>query len=169
MSNRTFFILFSVVVFILQLIICDALDFGPYVFVCFIPLLVITLPRDRKAPATMLIAFLLGLLLDLLSDGVPGLNAASAVLVAFFRDPLYRALINRDRQNKEVFATAKTAGGKKYLAYLASSVGIYMLAYVILDSFGLSPVVLSSIKFVASTVATTLVSFLASLAFLNKE
>ena len=96
--NKLADILFFVLVFLLQVILTDYLHLGPFVYLCLIPFLILHIPFSRRPQVVLLAAFGMGLALDLLSDGVAGLNAAAAVAAAASRQLLYRTLVNRDRQ-----------------------------------------------------------------------
>ena len=66
-------IIIYAVVILIQVIMNNYVNLGPMVYICLVPLLVIYLPLDQKNYLTLIIAFGLGLLIDILSDGVLGL------------------------------------------------------------------------------------------------
>ena len=154
MKNRSD-ILFFVLVFLLQVIITDYLHLGPWVFICLLPLLILHIPLSHSPHRVMLTAFALGLLLDVLSDGVVGLNAFAAVLAAAPRKFLYRALVNGDRQDKTGVPSLSEAGIVKYLKYLSVITAIYLAGYMLLDCAGSRPLLFILGKFLASTLAST--------------
>ena len=130
--------IFFILVFLLQLIVSNYVHLGPYVFICFIPLLTVLMPLNWRPASVMLAAFGLGLLLDLLSDGVPGLNAGAAVFCAALRKPFYRILVNSDRQDKTIRISRKSIGNTKYFSLLAACILAFSLAFVLLDSLDFS-------------------------------
>ena len=80
-------ILFFVLVFLLQLIIADYLHLGPWVCLTLVPFLILNIPFSRSPHAVLLAAFGMGLALDVLSAGVPGLNAFAAAAAAASTSP----------------------------------------------------------------------------------
>ena len=108
--NKLADILFYFLVFLLQVVITDYLHLGPFVFICLIPFLIVNIPQSRQPQLVLVIAFGMGIMLDLLSDGVIGLNAAAAVAAAAARKPLYRLLVNRDRQDQTEVLTPAAIG-----------------------------------------------------------
>ena len=70
-------IIYCVLLFLLQLVLSDYVHLGPWVSLCLLPLLILQIPLSRSPHGVMLIAFGLGLGLDILSDGVPGAKAVS--------------------------------------------------------------------------------------------
>ena len=162
-------ILFFVLVFLLQLVISDYIHLGPWLFVTLMPFLIVAIPLQRSPHWVMLAAFIMGLLLDILSDGVVGLNAFAAVLAAAPRKFLYRLLVNADRQDKTVVPTPGECGLGKYLKFLAAVTAIYIAGYLLLDCVGSRPAVFILVRFAASTVLSTGVSLFLAYAIQNRK
>ena len=162
-------ILFFVLVFLLQLIITDYLHLGPWVMVSLLPFLILLIPLQRREHIVLLSAFGLGLLLDLLSGGVLGLNAFAAVMTAGPRKFLYRILVNRDRQDKTEIPLLRDIGWVKYFKYLLSLTALFLAAFILLDCVSVRPVGFILAKFVASTLVSTALGLLMALSFQNRS
>lgn len=162
-------LIFFALVFLLQLIVSDYLHLGPWISICLIPFLILHISLSRSPHAVMLIAFALGLGLDVLSDGVPGLNAFAAVTAAAPRKLFYRFFVNSDRQDKTEVPLLKEIGFVKYLKYLVSVTAVYTAAYTLLDCVSFRPVQFIFVKFAASTLVSTLVSLLLAAAVQNNR
>ena len=117
----------------------------------------------------MLIAFGLGLGLDILSDGVPGLNAFAAVLAAAPRKFFYRLLVNADRQDKTEVPLLRETGLLKYLKYLGVLTAIYLAAYTLVDCISVRPLGYIAAKFLISWVASTALCLLLALPIQNRS
>ena len=91
-------IILFVLIFILQVLICNYVDFGAYIYICLIPLLVINIPMKLDIRLTMIIGFALGLLLDVFANGVLGLNAAAATMLAAFKGSLFEKTVNKEHR-----------------------------------------------------------------------
>lgn len=156
-------IAYLALLFLLQLVLSDYVHLGPWVCLCLIPLLILHIPLSRSPHVVMLIAFALGLGLDVLSDGVPGLNAFAAVLTAAPRKFFYRALINADRQDKTQVPHIGQTGLVKYLKYLSVLTAIYLAACTLLDCISFRPAVFIFVRFVISWTASTLLCLLLAL------
>jgi len=153
--NRLADILFFVLVFLLQVIITDYLHLGSFIYLCLIPFLILNIPFSRRPQLVLVAAFGMGLTLDLVSDGVAGLNAASAVAAAASRHLLYRSLVNRDRQDKTEVPVPDVIGMAKYLKYAGAVTAVYMAVYVLFDCVSFRPLGFMLLKFFASTVLST--------------
>lgn len=160
MQNKIFRILFLVLLFVLQVIISEYLNLGPFVYICLVPVIILNIPMSTRTWVLLLEAFAIGLLLDMFSNGVIGLNSAAAVILAVCRKPLYNVTARRDRQDKTEIPSAANIGANKYLAYLAVCTALYILAYILADGAGISPFWLILVKFPASTVLNILVALL---------
>lgn len=167
--NKLSDIFFFVLVFILQLVLSDYVHLGPYVFLCLIPFLLVNIPLSRSPHVALLIAFALGLGVDVLSDGVPGLNAFAAVLAAAPRKFFYRLLVNADRQDKTEVPRIRETGLVKYLKYLSAITAIYLAAYIAVDCISFRPAGFILLKFLASWAASTALALLLTLPIQNRS
>ena len=162
-------ILFFVLAFLLQLVITDYLHLGPWITVNLLPFLILLIPLQRSEYIVMLSAFGLGLLLDILSGGVLGLNAFAAVVTAGPRKMLYRLLVNRDRQDPTEIPLIGNIGWAKYLKYLLALTALYMAAFILLDCVSVRPLGFILVRFAASTLASTGLELLLALSFQNRH
>lgn len=156
-------IFYFVLLFLVQLVISDYVHLGPWICLNLIPLLILLIPLSYRPHAVLLIAFGLGLGLDLLSDGVPGLNAFAAVLAAAPRKFFYRTMVNADRQDKTEVPLMGEVGLVKYLKYLAVLTAIYLVAYVLVDCISFRPAGFIALKVIASWLASTALCLLLAL------
>jgi len=162
-------IIYCILLFLLQLVISDYVHLGPWISLCLLPLLILLIPLSRSPHVVMLIAFGLGLGLDILSDGVPGLNAFAAVLAAAPRKFLYRLLVNADRQDKTEVPLLRDNGLLKYLKYLGVLTAIYLAAYTLVDCISVRPLGYIAAKFLISWVASTALCLLLALPIQNRS
>ena len=162
-------IIYCILLFLLQLVISDYVHLGPWITLCLLPLLILQIPRSRSPHVVMLIAFGLGLGLDILSDGVPGLNAFAAVLAAAPRKFFYRLLVNADRQDKTEVPLLRESGLLKYLKYLGVLTAIYLAAYTLVDCISVRPLGYIAAKFLISWVASTALCLLLALPIQNRS
>ena len=162
-------IFYFVLLFLLQLVISDYVHLGPWICLNLIPLLILLIPLSYRPHAVLLIAFGLGLGLDLLSDGVPGLNAFAAVLAAAPRKFFYRTMVNADRQDKTEVPLPRIVGLAKYLKYLGVLTAIYLIGYIGLDCISFRPAGFILLKFLASWAASMVLALLLTLPLQNRK
>lgn len=167
--NKLTDILFFFLVFLFQVVLTDYLYTGPYLYICLIPFLIANIPFSRRPQFVLLAAFGMGLMLDLLSDGVAGLNAAAAVAAAASRKLFYRTLVNNDRQDKTEVPVPGLVGIDKYLKYMAALTAVYMTVYILFDCISFRPAAFILIKLAVSIVVNTALGLLLGRAFQNRR
>lgn len=167
--NRLTDIFFFFLVFLLQVVITDYVHAGPYLFLCLIPFLILNIPLSRRPQLVLVIAFGMGLMLDLLSDGVAGLNAAAAVAAAASRKLFYRTLVNADHQDRTEVPVPSAVGIPKYLRYAAAVTAVYVAVYVLFDCISFRPAGFILLKFALSTIVNTALALLLGLSFQNRR
>jgi hypothetical protein len=169
MNSKLGDILFYILLFILQIILNDLINLGPYVYLCIFPLIIINLPMEWGAGKSMIAAFIIGLLLDMLSDGVLGLNAAASVLIAAARLPLYKLTINGNTTDQIPTPSIKSAGLGKYINFVSILYALFLIVYVFFDCLGFRPFLFVLLKIVISTAASVLLTVIISFTFLNRN
>lgn len=100
----------------------------------------------------LLWAFFLGLLIDLFS-GTPGLNAASATLLAMFQPGIVKLFVPLDRYDVIVPGSA-SMGGRPFIGYLLLLTTLHHTVYFILRSIPLGDWPVLVLKIVFSTIMT---------------
>ena len=86
MKTQNFGLLYFLMV-LGQMVLCNFADFGPYVMLTMLPAMMICVPLTVSTSLCMLLAFVTGISVDWLAEGVIGLNAAALVPVAAMRKP----------------------------------------------------------------------------------
>lgn len=169
MKSNIWNILLYVLVFILQVLICNYLDVGAYTYICLIPLLILGIPLKTNINVTILAGFGIGLLLDAFSGGVMGLNAAAATMVAAFRGLIYDNVINRDHRYNTETPSIGSIGLESYLLYLTLCTLIYLVVYTFLECMGARPFFFILFRMAISLVIDVALALIISNSILDKE
>ena len=119
---------------IAQLLVSNFIDFGPMVFIVLYPLFILTLPVGISSLSILLWAFAIGAGTDLLYNGMAGINSASAVLMAFLRQPVQALLIRKGELDSQIRPGMFEMGFGRFFAYSALLLSIHHLAYVFAES-----------------------------------
>jgi rod shape-determining protein MreD len=109
---------------------------------------------DSSMPryGTLLWAFSLGLVIDLFS-GTPGLNAASATLLAMFQPGIMKLFVSLDRHDVLVPGSV-SMGWRQFAGYLLLLTLLHHSVYFILRSIPLGDWTVLALKVVFSTLLT---------------
>ena len=154
---------FSILYFLLvigQMIICNYFQFTPYVVLSMLPAMVLCMPLTVKAPLCMIIAFVSGLTVDWLAEGLIGINAASLVPVALARKTIIRIFLGEDLIARNDSFTFKKNGFGKISTALFVALSIFFGIYVILDAAGTRPTSFNIIRFAASVTSSLILSLI---------
>jgi hypothetical protein len=113
----------------------------------------------------LLWAFFLGLVIDVFS-GTPGLNSASATLLAMFQPGLVKLFVSMDRHDVLV-PGSDSMGGRPFAGYLLLMAAIHHTVYFILRSIPLGDWTVLVLKVVFSVVMTFILMTVAEHSFSN--
>ena len=145
--------MFFAALLLIQIVLSDYVNVGPYIYLCCLPLIVIYLPLYQETFLSMLIAFGCGLVVDILCDGILGLNAAAAVALAAVRKPLFAAFFTRDNLERGVIPTIRETGIFRHINFIFISLLIYFLVYIGLDSVDMESLQTTLLRLVLSCAA----------------
>lgn len=137
---------------LLQVLFLNRISLFGYVTPLFYIWMIIRFDSSMKRSAILLWAFFLGLLIDMFS-GTPGLNAASATLLAMFQPAIVKLFVPLDRHDVLVPCSA-TMGGRPFAGYLLLMITLHHTVYFILRSIPLGDWTVLALKVVFSTLLT---------------
>lgn len=141
-----------------QLMLSNYINLGPYIVLSVMPALILCLPTKIGTNIAMAIAFASGLLIDLLSEGVLGLNILSLVPVAFLRKIITGFVFGEELHiRNETFSIKKYGAGKVFFA-TALAQGIFLLVYLFSDGSSTRPFLFFAERFLCSMAVGTLLS-----------
>ena len=125
----------------------------PFLYIYFI----LKLHTRIGQNALMLWAFLLGLLIDMFSN-TPGLNAASATCLAFFRTGILRLVTLRDL-DEGFRPSIRTMGASAFFRYVFLSCVLFCTVFFLIDTFSFYKLLFLFFKILSSVVATMICIF----------
>ena len=148
-TGQNFKILYFLLV-ICQIVICNYSYLGPYIMLSILPAMIMCIPLSVSTAGCMLIAFVTGLSVDWLSEGLIGINAASLLPVALARQTFIRIFLGEDIINrKDSFSVRKNGLGKVLIAMTAAYM-LFLCIYIFLDGAGTRPFWFCISRFFAS-------------------
>ncbi|MBO4768662.1 MAG: hypothetical protein J5495_03905 [Bacteroidales bacterium] len=162
-------IILFVLIFILQVLICNYVDLGAYIYICLLPLLIINIPMKLDIRLTMLIGFALGLLLDFFANGVLGLNAAAATTLAAFKGPLFQKTINKEHRYNIEVPSMRNVSVINYIIYLTMCTAIYLVTYMLLECVSLRPFLFILIRILISLAVNVALMAIISNSIMDRE
>lgn len=158
--NNLKYVILGVFLLLIQLLISGYINIWPMLYIAVFPLLVITLPYTCNHIVSILTAFCFGLLVDILSDGVLGLNAAAIVAITYFRPLLFRVAVSKTTLENTIEITQRTIGTTQFLLITALSYAIFFTIYIALDSWGYFSFIYTIARFLLNIIINTAVALL---------
>lgn len=141
-----------------QLLLSNFFNITPYLMLSILPVMVLCIPIRIGSTGAMLIAFVTGLVVDFLSEGLLGINAFALVPVAFLRKPIIGLVFGNELFARgEDFSARRNGLWKTVLATVLAQ-AVFTLLYVWADAAGTRPFWFGAARFGASLVAGTLLS-----------
>lgn len=134
-SNFKYFIDFLLLI-AFQVIVLNNLELGglinPYLYIMFI----IMLPTRINRYLLLLLGFILGATIDVLSNTY-GINAAATVFIAFMRPYIMKILLSEEEREKPA-PTLYALGGASFFKYISFTVIIHHFMLFMLEAFSFS-------------------------------
>ena len=162
-------IIIYAVVILLQVILNNYVNLGPMIYICLIPLLVIYLPLDQKNYISLIIAFGMGLVIDILSDGVLGLNAGAATLVALVYKPLFYPIFQKNNYSKKYILPIRESGLWQHALYLLIILEIYFLFYIAFDGLAKTTQLVSLIRYLVNLLVNLALALVIDITLFNRS
>ena len=145
---------------VVQMLICNYFNLSPYLTLSILPVMMLCLPIRLPTITALFIAFATGSMVDLLSEGILGLNVLALVPVAYVRKEIIRVIFGGDLfARKEDFSVKKNGFGAVTLAVFIVQ-ALFLLIYIWADGAGTRPFSFNAIRFGVSLAAGVLVSLL---------
>ena len=159
MRKKTFWIAY-ILLLATQLLISNYFRFTPYIMLSILPVMVLCITTRLDTLWTLLIAFATGLTVDLLSEGVLGLNALALVPVAFFRNPIIQLIFGKELFARKEDFTLRSSGFAQVGLALLLAQALFLALYIWADGAGMRPFSFNLYRFLASLGAGFLLSLL---------
>ena len=145
----------------LQALILNRIALFGYVTPLFYIWMIARFDSSMSRSSILLWAFFLGLLIDIFS-GTPGLNAASATLLAMFQPGIIKLFVSLDRRDVLV-PSSSSMGGRSFMGYLLLITVLHHGVYFILRSTPLNDWSVLILKLVFSSLLTFVLMVVAEL------
>lgn len=156
--KQTGYLISFIILLIMQICICNFFRISPYVVLSILPVMILLIPVRRDTIFALLTAFLTGLAVDLLADGLPGLNVLALVPVAFARKGIIRLVFGEEIFARKENVSIRRQGIWKMAVAIFIVQALFLAIYVIADGAGTRPIWFSLARFGASLVAGCLLS-----------
>ena len=159
--KRVDFFLAYFLLAVIQILITNYLHLSYFITLTILPVMVLSIPIRYSTNAALFIAFATGISVDLLADGVLGLNTLALVPVAFLRNTTISLVFGEEMfSRKEHFSVRRNGFTKVALAILFVQ-ALFLIIYITADGAGTRPFWFNLLRFVCSLITGFIVSLVA--------
>ena len=157
MKRNHYFLTFFLLL-ILQILFCNYLHLSLYVSLSILPVMILMLPIRFGTIFAMVLAFVSGLCVDFLSEGIIGINAFSLVPVAFLRTSIIDLIFGDEIFARKEDISIRKHGVVKMSVAIIAVQSIFLLLYIWIDGASTRPFWFNAVRFFVSLVAGLLLS-----------
>ena len=157
MRQRYIFTYF--ILLIIQIICLGLLNLSQYVVLCFLPVMILSLPITHSTPRVLIIAFITGLTVDFFTDGVLGLTVCALLPVAFTRNWLISLVFGTELLSRQEDISIHKQGPGKVLLAILLATALFFLIYIPVDCAGTRSAGFLAVRMLLSIALSAPVSF----------
>ncbi len=151
-----------------QVLILNNIQFlhfvNPYLYILFI----ITLPTGFSRSLSLVVAFLLGLSIDIFSN-TPGVHAFATVFAAFAAKPLLALFVPREYDKQTLVPSVGSLGSAAFFKYATLMIVLHHTALFVVESFSFHHFGYLVLHIVASSIFTFILIFIIEYFKTNKQ
>lgn len=151
-----------VIMLIVQVCICNFFRLSQYITLTILPVIILLLPIRRSTTFALFLAFLSGLLVDFLADGMLGLNVLALVPVAFVKNGILRLVFGEEIFARKEDVSIQKQGTWKMSIAIIMAQALFLAIYIWADGAGTRPEWFNLTRFAASLASGYLLSLLVS-------
>jgi hypothetical protein len=153
-------ILYALVIIVVQCILDNYVDLSIYLRIVLVPYLILILPYRYRTISAMILAFFIGLAVDIFTTGVLRINAGALTAVAFIRQKMLHAIMDERNMERHDSPDLKVMGVGKGLFYIGVPYLLFFIISVLLDNFSIRPLAITIPKILAGTIVSGVISML---------
>lgn len=158
--RQSHYFFYYLVLLVAQVLICNYLRVSPYLMLSILPVLVLTLPLRISTIGALFIAFASGLCVDMLAEGIIGINTVALLPVALVRRTLAKLLFGDELFARKEDFSIRRNGFAKVFAAIVIVQALFLAVYIWADGAGVRPLWFSALRFGVSLAAGVVVSLL---------
>lgn len=164
------YITLGAIMIICQILLSEYVNIWPILYIAIFPQFIILLPPTMNRFLHLFIAFVLGLSIDILCDGVMGLNAGALVAMAYIRPAVLKLTI--PKASFETYDNAplvpRTLDLQKLALIYALMLTVFFAIYILLDSAASFTFGYTILKMAVCIIANCIIAVLCNIALLDK-
>lgn len=147
-----------IVLLLIQIVIWNYFNLSQFVLLTFLPVIVLCMPVRIGTIASLLFAFFSGFAVDFFASGVLGLTSAALLPVALCRKSIITLVFGEEIFSRGENISLRRQGLFKVNLGTVMASALFLIIYIWADGAGLRPFWFNSVRFLASLVASSIIS-----------
>lgn len=143
-----------IILVVVQVFVLDSIQFMGYISPMIYILFILSLPVRFHRGLSLILAFVLGLTIDMFNNTM-GLHAFATVLLAFFRNPVIRIFVSLE-EGMNPTPSFRTFGVSSYIKYIVTLIVTHHAVLFLMESFSFLNLSLLVPKILISSLVTFL-------------
>lgn len=157
MKRWNYYMVFALLA-VAQMVLSNYFTFTPYIVLSILPVMALTIPIRVNTIWAMVIAFVTGLAVDLLSEGLIGINALALVPVAFARNGILSLVFGEDLFSRNEDFSVRKNGIVKVILAIVIAQALFLLIYIWADGAGMRSFWFNLARWILSLLSGSIVS-----------
>ena len=170
MNSILKYITLAVIIIFCQILVSEYVNIWAVLYIAIFPQFIIVLPPTLNRSLYMLIAFALGLSIDLCADGLLGLNAAALTAMAYARGPILKLTLPKAsfESYESTPIVPRTVDVSKLAMLNTLMLAVFFTVYVLLDSAGTFPFGYTLFKIFLCVIVNAIITFICNIVLMDK-
>ena len=128
-----------------------------YVDIALFLFIILMLPYRLGTVPAMLTAFAIGLVVDILGNGIPGLTSSALTAAALCRKGMLAVTVPKDASSKDGHIQMESIGIRRFILYSVPLILVYLTVYILVDNAGFRAAGMFFLRLTASLAVNTAV------------
>lgn len=156
---RRGYVITYLILLAVQVVLGDLLNLSQYVVLCFLPVMIMSLPVTYGTPRVLIIAFFTALAADFFTNGILGLSAVALLPVGLFRNLIVQLVFGSELLSRKENISIHKQGPAKVLLATLIATALYFAVFVPVDCAGTRPGGFVLLRILLSVIVSTPVSY----------
>lgn len=156
MNDFLKYTIWFVTLVLLQVFVFDNIQFNNYLTPNVYILLILILPLQMHPSQVLLVAFALGLSVDIVSSGIIGAHAAACVACAYWRKTLIRFILPKGEYDNLTNIASRQMGLSKFIIYTLLIVFVHHTILFFIEIFSFAQIFTTLLRIIVSTVVSSI-------------
>ncbi len=167
--SKSYYMLVFIALCIIQVLLNNYLNVSQYLLLSLMPLALMSIPLNRSTISCLLIAFFTGLAVDVISTPSMGSTSIALLVCAMIKNFVFQVVYGDEIFSLRDSSPLVYTSGKERIISTGIMCGAYFLFYIIIDSAGTMSFTFNLLRWLYSTMASTILCCLCAVMLFRRN